>query len=222
MDSFFEAQARLGQEPSQRTVAGDDPLGVELRPQLSERRVGPCRIIHANRRGRALLGAGGPLTARESILRPSYVPDQQLWSVMISSIAKRQAERMAAPLTMKLQHPNGDSPSQATAIPITTSERHFALMSGIGEGAVLVVVSTPSAPTSSHPDRLALLFDLTPAEAKLAAGLATGASTGSYAADESLSEHTVRWTMKRLLMKTEGSRQSDMVRLFTTAAAQWG
>jgi DNA-binding NarL/FixJ family response regulator len=57
------------------------------------------------------------------------------------------------------------------------------------------------------------LFDLTPAEARVARGLAAGQTVQGLAAESGTSANTVRSHVKVVLSKTGYSRQADVVAL---------
>jgi len=57
------------------------------------------------------------------------------------------------------------------------------------------------------------LYGLTPAESKIAVELLSGTEPKRIAERHSLSIHTVRVHIARILAKTETSRQADLVRL---------
>jgi DNA-binding CsgD family transcriptional regulator len=59
------------------------------------------------------------------------------------------------------------------------------------------------------------LFGLTPAEARVAGGLATGATVGQLATRASVSRNTVRSQVRGILEKTGCHRQSEAVGLFS-------
>jgi DNA-binding CsgD family transcriptional regulator len=84
---------------------------------------------------------------------------------------------------------------------------------GAHHPAVLLQVADPSA--RAHPHRSLLLeaFELTPAEADLAADLLAGLSVREIAANSGRSIATVRTHLASLLGKTGTARQSELVRL---------
>jgi len=67
---------------------------------------------------------------------------------------------------------------------------------------------------------LARLHGLSPAEARLAAALSRGSSLADYAEAASLSINTVRWTLKRVFVKTDTHRQAELVRLLMSESPQ--
>jgi DNA-binding CsgD family transcriptional regulator len=66
------------------------------------------------------------------------------------------------------------------------------------------------------------LFELTPAEAKLAMLLARGLSLAEVAAAQTISPHTARAQLKSIFAKTRVSRQAELVRLILKSVASLG
>ena len=75
---------------------------------------------------------------------------------------------------------------------------------------ILTPVTRPEAPSV---ELIRSLFDLTPAEARVARGLAAGQTVRDLAADSGTSANTVRTHVNAVLTKTGYSRQSDVVAL---------
>jgi DNA-binding CsgD family transcriptional regulator len=63
------------------------------------------------------------------------------------------------------------------------------------------------------------LFDLTPAEARVARGLAAGKTVDDIAADGGTSANTIRTQVRGVLEKTGCNRQVDIVALLTAISA---
>jgi DNA-binding CsgD family transcriptional regulator len=77
-----------------------------------------------------------------------------------------------------------------------------------------LVILTPVGPPPAPPFELVLsTFNLTPAEAKIAIGLAFGKAVEQIAADDNLSVNTVRAHVRGILRKTRTRRQADAMRL---------
>lgn len=78
--------------------------------------------------------------------------------------------------------------------------------------AVLVLIRNPDA---NRFDQVLVgdVLGLTPAESRVVVLLAMGRSVRDIARELRRSEHTVRWTLKNVLSKTNCSRQADLVRL---------
>ena len=77
---------------------------------------------------------------------------------------------------------------------------------------MLTPLTAPGAPPIAL---LKGLFDLTPAEAKVARGIVAGRTTEELAQDASVSRETIRSQLKSVLGKTGVGRQSDLVRLLS-------
>lgn len=93
-------------------------------------------------------------------------------------------------------------------VPIRFSARDiFARSSAV---FILMPVTAPSSP----PVELVMsLFDLTPAEARVARGLAAGKTVNELAGDNGVSPNTVRVQVRGVLEKTGCQRQTDVVNL---------
>jgi DNA-binding CsgD family transcriptional regulator len=77
-----------------------------------------------------------------------------------------------------------------------------------------VFVLTPVAAADAPPVELVqALFDLTPAEARVARGLAGGKTVEDLATDGKVSANTVRVQVRGVLEKTGCHRQTDVVAL---------
>jgi DNA-binding CsgD family transcriptional regulator len=84
---------------------------------------------------------------------------------------------------------------------------------------ILMPVAAPSAP----PVELVMsLFDLTPAEARVARGLAAGKTVDDLAGDSGVSPNTVRVQVRGVLEKTGCQRQTDVVALLGGISAVRG
>lgn len=87
-----------------------------------------------------------------------------------------------------------------------------------GGGDLLVVATTISASALvPSPAILTSLFDLTPAEVKLATALARGLSLQAAAAEAGLQFSTVRTYLNRIFRKTGTNQQSQLVALLKSA-----
>ena len=86
-------------------------------------------------------------------------------------------------------------------------------------GASHIVLVTPvTAPAAPLTNLLAGLFDLTPAEAAVARGIASGDSIPQFAKRNGVSPETVRTQLRAVFEKTGTRRQVDLVRLLASAA----
>jgi DNA-binding CsgD family transcriptional regulator len=83
------------------------------------------------------------------------------------------------------------------------------------DGADTLVIATPIAPTKLVPSAnlLNALFDLTPAEARLAVDLADGLTLAESAIRHAVTVKTARTYLERIFRKTGTSRQSQLVNM---------
>lgn len=100
------------------------------------------------------------------------------------------------------------------ALPIRRSA--LDIFSGAGHIMIVTPVAMPSAPPI---DVVAGLFDLSPAEARVAHALADGHSIDGCAAAFGVSTETVRKQVRNIMSKTETNRQVDLVRLLLGTAS---
>ena len=86
-----------------------------------------------------------------------------------------------------------------------------------GPRTAMVVFSTLDSPQPPSAELLQSLFDLTPAEARVAQALAGGATVGQMASRAKVSRNTVRSQLRAILGKTGCHRQADAVSLLSRA-----
>jgi DNA-binding CsgD family transcriptional regulator len=82
----------------------------------------------------------------------------------------------------------------------------------------IIVITAVSRPRIASAEVLRDLFDLTPAEARVACGIAAGKTVHDLAAEAGLAAGTVRQQLKSVFGKTGVSRQADLVALVVGSA----
>ncbi|HXW71432.1 MAG TPA: helix-turn-helix transcriptional regulator [Methylocella sp.] len=111
--------------------------------------------------------------------------------------------------------PIRDNDTQASMvahiIPIRLSARD--IFTRCAAALVLSPITLPDAPPV---ELVQSLFDLTPAEARVARGLASGKTVDDLASDGRTSPHTIRTQVRGVLEKTGCKRQADVVALLTS------
>ena len=118
--------------------------------------------------------------------------------------------REARPVRSFVLREGDAKPLVAHVIPIRGAANDiFVQCAGV---LVLTPVNLPPAPTS---ELIQSLFDLTPAEARVARGLATGHTVGEIASVSGVSLSTVRSQVRGVLEKTACHRQADMIALLS-------
>ena len=102
-------------------------------------------------------------------------------------------------------------------IPIRFSARDI-----FARSAAVFVLMPVAAPNSPPVELVMSLFDLTPAEARVARGLAAGKTVDDLAGDNGVSPNTVRVQVRGVLEKTGCQRQTDVVALLGGLSAVRG
>ena len=107
-----------------------------------------------------------------------------------------------------------DAVMVAHVVPIRLSARDIFVR--CAAALVLTPVTLPQAPPV---ELVQSLFDLTPAEARIARGLASGKTVEDIATDGGISTHTIRTHVRGVLEKTGCNRQVDIVALLTAISS---
>lgn len=89
-------------------------------------------------------------------------------------------------------------------------------LGALGGFAVMVLIVDPLDQPRVNDLRVARALDLTPAQARIAAALASGGTVRSIATASHRSEAVVRWHLKQMMARLELSGQTDLVRLVLT------
>lgn len=176
--------------------------------------VGPTgRVFHANRTGEALLARGGGLWVSSGVLRAPLAEDSRQLLQLIGeastsgtgggcAIARRGGRRALSVIVTPLR-PERLSPFS------------------FGPTA-LVCASDPDLGVMAAGAPLRALFGLTQAECRIALELLAGNEPKAIASMLSLSIHTVRVHLARIMAKTETTRQAELVRVLDRACGLWG
>ena len=176
---------------------------------------GAGRVFHLNRAAEVLVAENRGLAIRAGILCAMAPRESGALRDAISAAGDREAELHSGSV-LSLLRPG------ARALPVMISPMRsdrFAIFSP--EPLVLVCASDPDSGAQIPADRLKQLFGLTRAEAKIAIELSMGHDAKTIAERQSLSIHTVRVHIARILAKTETSRQADLVRLLARVCNAW-
>ena len=126
-------------------------------------------------------------------------------------------DRVGAPRSFAARSGDGASPMIANLVPIRGAARDIFVRCA----AVLVMtpVGSPQAPAT---ELVQSLYDLTPAEARVARGLVAGKNLEDIAAEQSVSRNTVRTHLRGVMEKTGCNRQAEVVALLSGLAALGG
>jgi DNA-binding CsgD family transcriptional regulator len=166
-------------------------------------------ILHANTVARAMLEDGDPIrdNAGRLELPVELVPGQL--AAAIQSAAGAEAEMGRRGIGIPTRRRDG-VPLVIHVMPL----KQRAARSGMKLSAVAAVfVSETGARVPLPIDAVSMLFELTPAEARVFEMIALGRSIGQIAAALSVAQTTIKTHLASLYSKTDRHRRADLVRL---------
>ena len=170
------------------------------------------RVLEVNERARRVLAEGDCLTQRKNQLRACARHEDARLGRLLTGCLDRGVGG-----SMTLWRP-GDSRTDSLILhvcPVPPDQTGY----GTRGLAVQILLVEPGRTPQLDARRLADLYDLTPAEGRLALLLARGQSVSEIAASTGRKESTVRWHVKNLHSKLGVHRQADLVRLVLSTAA---
>ena len=152
----------------------------------------------------------GVFLDRAARLTLAHAPADEMLAAVIAGFSRSDLPQLVRSLPIPSNR--GESPMVVHVAPIRGRARDVFSFAGA------IIVATPVA-AGAGPDAglIAGLFDLTPAEARLAAVIAGGHPPRDAALRLGVTEATARTTLKRILAKTGTRRQADLVGLLKSA-----
>ena len=166
------------------------------------------RILVANDRARTLLRRGGGLVDWGGLLQARLSADtDQLEQLMAQALPAAGGPALSG--SMLIRRPSGLPQLAVHVIPV--GNRHWAY--GARQVAVLVLIVEPGRRARIDPTVVAAVLGLTPAESRVAAALAEGASVRDIAQATGRQANSVRFLLKQIYRKQGLSGQAALVRL---------
>jgi len=172
------------------------------------------QVSFANSLARHTIGAPGELSIVDEHLVPRSPRVARLLTEALSLAVRSKPRATRIPLTT-----SGSGETDIFVTPLPTA-RGF--VRDTRRLALLVVGHRDHVGAMPSPDDMRHLFDLTPAESKVALMLCAGLVPKEIARDLHVSVATVRSHLASLLAKTGTSRQAQVVRLLTSLPATVG
>jgi DNA-binding CsgD family transcriptional regulator len=174
----------------------------------------------------AVLKPGGQLYAANDMFQkliPGVVRDRRERLALVNA----SADRLLADTLSRLKQ--GAAKGQSRSIPLAACEEHPAFVVHIvpvkglandvfARSLALLVVTPLDRKAVPNAEVLQGLFDLTPAEARVARGIAEGKTIEAVAAAAGLSRETIRSQLAATLGKTGLSRQVELAALLSGAS----
>lgn len=182
------------------------------------------RIIWQNDWADRLLGQQDGLITSDGELRTlSVTASADLQQLVKSAIDTSKRPKARAGGMMTVPRPSLKRSYQLLVTPLAkSSEMNMASRQlNISPSAAIFITDLEQKPVP-RAGVLRMLYNLTPAEARLATALGSGVSIKAYAEETKLSVHYVRWLLKQVEAKTDTRRITDLIRLLARQADLFG
>lgn len=225
-DGPFNAETLAALDPLRphlaRAAILSGRLGLE-KARLATETLGliglPCAVLSRSYRVLASNALFGSLV-------PDVIQDRQARI----TLADRRADRLFAVSIEQLGVQTGSPPR---SIPVAASEQrpasivHVVPVRGAAHdifalASAIIVVTTVEQASLVAPEVIQGLFDLTPAEARIARSVASGETIEQVALRAGVSAGTVKQQLKSVFAKTGVTRQAELVGLLAGGARQLG
>ena len=171
----------------------------------------------------AMLGLRGQIIAANKLFEAAIGNSVLDFSDRIRAADKRADAHLALSIDRLLQNQSGSSLAIPDINTGLSAAMHLLPISGealdvFQRSSGLAILAKIESSTLPNADLLEALFDLTPAEAKLARKIAASKTIKQISVEQNISVETVRWHLKNLMQKTGQSRQSDLLQLVKAQA----
>ncbi len=171
------------------------------------------RILAVNDRAVGILGEADGLVDRKGVLRAS-APDDRRRLDRLLAVALPLGGAVAVGGTMALRRTAGRLPFIVHINPLTAPEPDY----GAQDAAALVLIVEPDRRRRVNADLVAAALGLTPAESRVAVGLAEGGSVAQMAEATQRTKGAIYWHLKQIYQKLGISRQVDLIRVVLSIA----
>ncbi len=169
------------------------------------------RVRYANRSAERLLGSGRGLDATRGRLRAARSADTSALTAIIDGATRTGIGKGNAAVDA-LALPRGDDTSPLAVVAEPLSPAHADRLGQTQEHGAILFVSEAESASRPPPARLAAVYGLTPAEAQVAAYLASGEGVPAAAAELGITVNTAKTHLKAVFEKVGVTRQAQLVR----------
>ena len=171
------------------------------------------RIMEGNDRARSILRHGDGLLDRNGMLRARAPADQVRLDRLVGD-ALPASGAAAVSGSMVLRRSSVVPPFVVHVKPVGGPQPDH----GARHVAALVLIVEPGRQHRINPGLVATTLELTPAETRVAVGLAEGKSVGDMADATGHTKAAIYWHLQQIYQKHSISRQADLVRLVLSLA----
>ena len=178
-------------------------------------------IVHANQPAADLLQRSDGLCDVDGHLCCGRAEETARLQSAVDKVAQGLLRgEIPACTTLAVSRPDRVHPLGVLIAPLLTARTGGTTADGLhGVAHILVTVRDPDATQRLPVDVLQQQFDLTPAQARLAAALAAGDSLEDYARHAGVTVNTARTTLKSVFARTGCRRQAELVLMLTGSVA---
>ena len=184
--------------------------------------------------GLIILGAGGKILiinqqaaniikqndglkiASDSLSTERHAETKRLQQLIHGAAASASGKSLNSGGAMTISRPSVRRAFEILVVPLrlTTSWK------GPDRASAAVFITDPETQPEAQQAVLSRLYDLTPAEARLAAAMMQGTSLEQIASEFGLARNTVRSQLQKIFQKTSVKRQAELVRLLWNSPAR--
>ena len=206
-----------------QALAGAEALGSSFTHLLDNARLGVIhldrrgRIVETNDRARDLLLRGNGLREQGGFLR-AWLPEDDARLKPLVAAALPSLGGQAVGGSMLVRHPFVGPKLTLHVHPASVRQMDF----GAPDVGALVLIDGLDRPQRLDAGQVGSVLGLTPAESRVAVGLAEGRTVPDIAAASGRAEGTVRVHLKRIHRKLGVSRRADLVRLVLSVPERTG
>lgn len=176
-----------------------------------------CGVLTVNSVAHAIMAETGLLGVRDGRLCASRQSDQKLLAAHVRTKAAEQSATLRTDCYATMALLRDDNPLPVTAI--IRPGPPFGPISAPLRRTAVIVLRDPARRLRLPTSNIEHLFNLTPAEARLAQLLAEGHSVDEAAMQLGVSKHTTRSQLQAIFNKTGTNRQGELVRMLLSSAA---
>lgn len=172
---------------------------------------------------RLLRQQDGLLTSDGELRTLSAASNAELQRLIRAALTTVSRPRAQPGGMMTISRPSLKRSYQVLVTPLPRSPELRLAKQGLTTGPLAAIFILDLEQKSVPPtELLRRLYDLTPAEARLATALGSGLSLKAYAEKSRLSIHYVRWLLKQVESKTDTRRITDLIRLLARQTGFFG
>lgn len=172
-------------------------------------------VIWMNHRGKSLVDSRNGVSLINNRLRGETTTQTHEIDAVLerTTVRQPQADRERVVLARPLARRSAGRPLRLVAVAVRGAPPAADPAKNSGDPFSILFVGDDEVHRVDHPELLRALFGLTPTEARIAAAVANGLSLAEVAGELRLGTGTVRWHVKRIMSRTETSRQAELVRM---------